>query len=227
MCGICGIWEYGAAEGRVELSLVESMRDEMRHRGPDDEGASIFDEGRGGLGFRRLSIIDLSKAGNQPMHGCTDRVWLVFNGEIYNHARLRERLITGSHTVFYHRYHIVWITKYRYKVLQGKLRERVRDIIRQVCREMGVQIIEGVLSSDHIHMFVSVPPHIAISDLMQRAKGRSSYKIQMEFPEIRKRYWGRRFWARGYFCTTSGNVTDDIILQYIQSHSDKPTDASR
>ncbi len=98
---------------------------------------------------------------------------------------------TGSHTVFYHRYHIVWITKYRYKVLQGKLRERVRDIIRQVCREMGVQIIEGVLSSDHIHMFVSVPPHVAISDLMQRAKGRSSYKIQMEFPEIRKRYWGR------------------------------------
>ena len=91
---------------------------------------------------------------------------------------------TGSHTVFYHRYHIVWITKYRYKVLQGKLRERVRDIIRQVCREMGVQIIEGVLSSDHIHMFVSVPPHVAISDLMQRAKGRSSYKIQMEFPEI-------------------------------------------
>jgi REP-associated tyrosine transposase len=110
---------------------------------------------------------------------------------------------------------------------QGKLRERVRDIIRQVCREMGVHIIEGVLSSDHIHMFVSVPPHVAISDLMQRAKGRSSYKIQMEFPEIRKRYWGRRFWARGYFCTTSGNVTDDIILQYIQSHSDKPTDASR
>ena len=128
---------------------------------------------------------------------------------------------------FYHRYHIVWITKYRYKVLQGKLRERVRNIIRQVCREMGVQIIEGVLSSDHIHMFVSVPPHVAISDLMQRAKERSSYKIQMEFPEIRKRYWGRRFWARGYFCTTSGNVTDDIILQYIQSHSDKPTDASR
>ena len=92
---------------------------------------------------------------------------------------------------------------------------------------MSVQIIEGVLSSDHIHMFVSVPPHIAISDLMQRAKGRSSYKIQMEFPEIRKRYWGRRFWTRGYFCTTSGNVTDDIILQYIQSHSDNPTDASR
>ncbi len=97
MCGICGVWEYGASEGRVGLSLIESMRDEMRHRGPDDEGALVFDEGRGGLGFRRLSIIDLSPAGNQPMHGCTDRVWLVFNGEIYNHAHLREGLTKRGH----------------------------------------------------------------------------------------------------------------------------------
>ena len=97
MCGICGIWEYGASEGRVELSLVETMRDEMRHRGPDDEGSLLVDQGRGGLGFRRLSIIDLSKAGNQPMHGCTKSVWLVFNGEIYNHARLREGLEQRGH----------------------------------------------------------------------------------------------------------------------------------
>ena len=133
----------------------------------------------------------------------------------------------GSHTVFYHRYHIVWVTKYRYKVLQGALRERVRDIIRQVCRELGVEIVKGVLSSDHIHMFVSVPPNVAISALMQRVKGRSSHKIQIEFPAIRKRYWGRHFWARGYFCTTTGNITDEIILQYINQHTDKPTDASR
>ncbi len=133
----------------------------------------------------------------------------------------------GKHTVFYHRYHIVWITKYRSKVLRGGMRERVRTIIRQVCRELGVDIIKGVLSSDHVHMFVSIPPHVAVSDFMRRVKGRSSRKIQMEFPQLRKRYWGRRFWARGYFCTTSGNVTDDIILQYIESHSDKPTDVSR
>jgi len=97
MCGICGVWEYGASEGRVERSLVERMRDEMPHRGPDDAGELLFDEGRGGLGFRRLSIIDLSKAGHQPMRGCTGDVWLVFNGEIYNHSRLREGLEERGH----------------------------------------------------------------------------------------------------------------------------------
>jgi asparagine synthase (glutamine-hydrolysing) len=97
MCGICGIWEYGASEGRIDLSLVERMRDSMTHRGPDDAGAKVLDESRLGLGFRRLSIIDLSPAGNQPMHGCTERVWLVFNGEIYNHAQLREGLEQRGH----------------------------------------------------------------------------------------------------------------------------------
>ena len=98
MCGICGIWEHGASEGRVDLSLVERMRDEMRHRGPDDEGASLFDDGRLGLGFRRLSIIDLSPAGNQPMRGCESKqVWIVFNGEIYNHAELRQGLEQRGH----------------------------------------------------------------------------------------------------------------------------------
>ena len=98
MCGICGIWEYGASEGRIDLSLVERMRDEMRHRGPDDEGASLFDGGRLGLGFRRLSIIDLSAAGNQPMRGCESKqVWIVFNGEIYNHAEIRQGLEQRGH----------------------------------------------------------------------------------------------------------------------------------
>ena len=97
MCGICGIWEPGAAEGRVESGLLTRMRDQMQHRGPDDAGNLIFDENRGGFGFRRLSIIDLSAAGHQPMHGCTDQLWLVFNGEIYNHASLREGLEQRGH----------------------------------------------------------------------------------------------------------------------------------
>jgi asparagine synthase (glutamine-hydrolysing) len=97
MCGICGVWEYGAGEGRIESSLLTRMRDEMTHRGPDDAGELVFDERRGGFGFRRLSIIDLSAAGHQPMHGCDDRTWLVFNGEIYNHAVLRADLEKRGH----------------------------------------------------------------------------------------------------------------------------------
>jgi putative transposase len=84
---------------------------------------------------------------------------------------------------------------------------------------MGVEIVKGVLGTDHIHMFVDIPPHVSVSDFMQKVKGRSSRKVQQEFPELRKRYWGQRFWARGYFCTTSGNITDDVILQYLEQHS--------
>ena len=73
MCGICGVWEYGASAPRVERGLVERMRDLMTHRGPDDAGAAVLDDGRLGLGFRRLAIVDLSHAGNQPMRGCAGR----------------------------------------------------------------------------------------------------------------------------------------------------------
>ena len=133
----------------------------------------------------------------------------------------------GKHCVFYHRYHVVWITKYRFKVLRGAVVERVREIIRQVCAEQGVQIISGVLSADHVHMFVSIPPKLSVSDFMRKVKGRSSHRVQMEFPQLKKRYWGRHFWGRGYFSTTSGAITDDVILQYLENHSEKPTGASR
>jgi len=121
----------------------------------------------------------------------------------------------GKHCVFYHRFHIVWITKYRYKVLRGVVAKRVREIIRQVCEEQDVQIISGVLSSDHVHMFVSIPPKLSVSDFVRRTKGRSSHRVQMEFPDLKKRYWGRHFWGRGYFSTTSGAITDDVILVWL------------
>ncbi len=133
----------------------------------------------------------------------------------------------GKHTTFYHRYHLVWITKCRYKVLQGDIRLRVRGIIRQVCSENRVEIIKGILARDHVHMFVSIPPNLSVSDLMRKMKGRSSHKVQREFPQLKKRYWGRRFWGRGYFSTTNGAITEDIVLQYLEQHSDKSTDASR
>jgi len=126
----------------------------------------------------------------------------------------------SSHTIFYHRFHIVWITKYRYRVLQGAMRIRIREIIAQAAEELGIKIINGVLSADHVHIMVEIPPHISVSQFVKTAKGRSSRKIQQEFPEIRKTYWGCHFWGRGFFSSTSGNVTDDIINNYINNHSD-------
>ena len=134
---------------------------------------------------------------------------------------------TSSHCVYYHRYHIVWSTKYRYKILSGDVRLRARDICRQVCVENGVEILHGVLSREHVHMFVSVPPKIAIADLLRKMKGRSSYKLQREFPELKKRYWGRKFWGRGYFSTTNGAITEDAVLQYLDNHLPDATGTSR
>ena len=133
----------------------------------------------------------------------------------------------GKHSTFHHRYHLIWVTKYRYKVLRGDIQLRVRDIVRQVCAENRVEIIKGVLASDHVHMFVSIPPNLSISDFMRKAKGRSSHKVQREFPQLKKRYWGQRFWAKGYFSTTNGNITEQTVLQYLEQHSNKSTDVSR
>jgi len=99
------------------------------------------------------------------------------------------------------------------------MRERLREIIRQTCAELGIHIVRGVLARDHVHMFLSIPPKLSLAYVMQRIKGRSSRRIQMEFPDLRKRYWEQRFWARGYFSTTSGNVTDEVILTYLELHS--------
>lgn len=125
-----------------------------------------------------------------------------------------------SQTVFYHRFHIVWITKYRKRVLSGDLCLRIREIIAQVAEESGVKIVNGGLSADHVHVFVEIPPHLSVSEFVKIAKGRSSRKIQQEFPHIQKEYWGRHFWGRGFFSSTSGNVTDDVINNYINQHSD-------
>ena len=92
------------------------------------------------------------------------------------------------------------------------MKKRVREIVAQVAEEIGVKIENGVISHDHIHIFANIPPHVKISEFVQRAKGKSSKKIQEEFPELRKRYWCRRLWGKGYFSATSGNVIDDVRI---------------
>ena len=125
----------------------------------------------------------------------------------------------SAHTRFHHRFHVVWATKYRYKVLQEPMRDHICKIIIKTCAQLPIHIVKGVLARDHVHMFLSIPPKLSLLDVMQRIKGRSSRRIKMEFSELPKRYWRRRFWARGYFSTTSGNVTYDVINHYLELHS--------
>jgi putative transposase len=113
----------------------------------------------------------------------------------------------------------VWVTKYRHKVLQGAMRERIREIIRQTCDEIRVHIVWGVLgrAGARLHAYVSVDPAETVAVGRDAAHKRLlSRRVQMEFPELGKRYWGRRFWAHEYFSTMPGNVTADIILQYLE-----------
>jgi putative transposase len=124
----------------------------------------------------------------------------------------------GSHTVFNIEYHFVWVTKYRYKVLTGDVALRVRELVRQICEVFEIRIIKGVVSKDHIHVLVSAPPTMAPSEIMRRIKGKISVKLFEEFPVLKKRYWGRHFWARGYFCATAGQVTDEMIQAYLEHH---------
>ena len=133
----------------------------------------------------------------------------------------------GSHTIYDIKYHIVWITKYRKPVMLGIVAERCREIIRQVCKESEVEIIKGHISKDHIHLFVSVPPTLSVSNLVQLLKGRSSRKLLQEDKNLQKQYWGQHLWARGYFVASSGNITDEMITEYIENQDIEKDDDFR
>ena len=133
----------------------------------------------------------------------------------------------GSHSVFCLHVHLVWITKYRKSVLTGEVAVRVRDVIREICRREEVEIIRGHVSHNHVHLFASVPPDVTISRLVQRLKGKSSHVLLGEFAHLRKAFWGRHLWARGYFCCSSGNVTDEVIKAYIESQAHEQEDGFR
>ena len=118
-------------------------------------------------------------------------------------------------------------TKYRYPVLSGEIAVRARDLIREICLAQEIIIIKGHVSRDHIHLYVSAPPRISVSKMMQYIKGKSSRQLQQEYPSLRKRYWGQHLWARGYFCATAGTITDEMIKAYIEQQDRPPEDNFR
>ena len=131
----------------------------------------------------------------------------------------------GSHTIYDIQYHFVWVTKYRFQVLKGDVGLRAREVIRQICEARNITILSGHISKEHVHIHVSCPPELSPSKIVQYIKGRSSRIIQQEFSHIRKRYWGQHFWARGYFCATVGQMTEEMIKEYLEHHFEpKPND---
>ena len=126
-----------------------------------------------------------------------------------------------SHTVYDMRVHLVWITKYRYKVLKGSIGIRIRELIRQYCCENDIYILKGVVSKDHVHLYISYPPHVSVSNMVKRIKEMTPRKIQQEYPELKQRYWGNHFWAVGYGCFSAGEVNDNIIQNYLNNHDTK------
>ena len=99
---------------------------------------------------------------------------------------------------------------------------RCRDLVRQICDSQDVRILKGVVSKDHVHLHVSYPPKLSISDLVKRLKGRSARLMLDEFSELKKRYWGQHLWGIGYGAWSSGNITDLMIENYLEHHRDGP-----
>jgi putative transposase len=120
----------------------------------------------------------------------------------------------GAHTKSDLKVHLVWLPKYRKPVLTGEVAVRVRDLIRQIAAEHELEIISGKVARDHVHVFVGYRPNQDVSQIMQWLKGISSRVLLQEFPHLRKRFWGRHFWARGYLAVSSGNITDEMVKEY-------------
>ncbi len=123
----------------------------------------------------------------------------------------------SAHRTYDIKYHLVWITKYCKLVITGQIALRTRELIRMICQNNEVEILAGHVGSDHIHLLVSVPPHLSASKLVQYIKGNTSRKLQMEYKELNRQFWGQHLWARGYFVASSGNVPDEIIKAYNQN----------
>ena len=131
-----------------------------------------------------------------------------------------------SHTRWKCQYHIVFIPKYRRKVMYGKVKEDVRDIIRTLCRYKKVDIIEGTVKADHVHLCLSIPPKLSVSEFMGYLKGKSALMIFDRHPEMGNKY-ERDFWARGYYVSTIGNVDEATIRKYIREQEEESYKESR
>ena len=130
-----------------------------------------------------------------------------------------------AHTRWNCKYHVVFIPKYRRKVMYGRLREDVREILSTLCKYKKVEIIEGSVCVDHVHMCLSIPPKIRVSEFMGYLKGKSALMIFDRHPQMGSKH-NRHFWARGYYVSTVGEVSQEAVKRYImeQQEADRKED---
>ena len=128
----------------------------------------------------------------------------------------------GAHTRFDLKVHLIWVPKYRKRVLVGQVATRTRDLLRQIAIEHEIDVISGKVAVDHVHMFVTFRPTQDIAKIVQYLKGISSRILLQEFAHLRKQFWGRHFWARGYCAVTAGSITDELIQKYIDEQDGEP-----
>ncbi len=134
----------------------------------------------------------------------------------------------GAHTKTDLKVHLIWIPKYRKKVLKGQVAIRTRDLLRQISIEHEIHVISGKVAVDYVHMFISYRPTQNVSKIMQWLKGISSRVLMSEFTHLKKEFWGKHLWSRGYMAVSSGNVTDEMIQEYIeQQEGESVVDNSR
>ena len=133
-----------------------------------------------------------------------------------------------AHAVWQCKYHVVWCPKYRYRILRGELGKTVRDIIRQLCEWKKIEILEGNIQIDHIHLVLEIPPKYSISEAVGFIKGKSAIKLFDFHLELKRRYWGRHFWAKGY-CVSTVGLDEAQIRNYVryQIHKDKQAEQAK
>ena len=124
-----------------------------------------------------------------------------------------------AHVVYECKYHIVILPKYRYKIFTKEIKIKLRDELKKLCNWMKVEILEGNVSKDHVHLCLSIPPKYAISEIIGKLKGKSAIQMFNKFPILRKRYWGSHFWSRGYYVNTVG-IREEIIREYIKNQDE-------
>ena len=125
----------------------------------------------------------------------------------------------SSHAIYRCEYHFVWVPKYRYHVLVKEIKPRLKELLSELCNWLDVSIIEGAICSDHVHMYLSVPPKYSPAHVMKILKGKSAEYLRRDFPELAKKYWGLHIWARGYFVSTVG-IDSATIQKYVKEQVD-------